>query len=181
MKAFHEIGFVRSVKYLIGLFQYTVLRIPILPPQLRVVLLRCFGARIGKNSNVLNVRFINIDRKGFKALQCGEDCFIGDETYLDLADDIIIENSVTIAEHVFILTHTNVGFKDHPLQKHFPPFTASVRIRKGSFIGINTSILPGVQIAEKAFIAAGGVVDKDVEPETLVAGVPAKIVRRFSS
>ena len=52
-------------------------------------------------------------------------------------------------------------------------------IKKGAFIGMNSIILPGVTIGENSIIAAGSVITKDVPPNSLVMGTPAKIVKEF--
>ena len=78
---------------------------------------------------------------------------------------------------MLILTHTNVGYRDHPLQAHFPPMSGPVTIRRGSFVGAAVTILPGLTIGPEAFVAAGSVVTADVPPRTVVAGVPARPLR----
>ena len=84
---------------------------------------------------------------------------------------------MTLAERVVILTHTNVGYHDHPLQPHFPATAAPVALGRGCFVGASVTILPGVTIGPESFVAAGSVVTADVPPRTLVAGVPARPVR----
>ncbi|MBV4357845.1 hypothetical protein KTO63_11845 [Parasegetibacter sp. MAH-26] len=56
---------------------------------------------------------------------------------------------------------------------------APITIEDGAWIGSRVTILPGVTIGEKSIIAAGAVVTKDVEPYTLVGGVPAKIIKHL--
>lgn len=53
----------------------------------------------------------------------------------------------------------------------------SVRIKQGAWLGVNVTVLPGVTIGENAIVGAGAVVTKDVPANTVVAGVPAKILR----
>jgi chloramphenicol O-acetyltransferase type B len=52
-------------------------------------------------------------------------------------------------------------------------------IKKGAFIGMNSTIMPGITIGEGSVVAAGSVVTKDVEPFTVVGGVPAKKIRDY--
>ena len=98
---------------------------------------------------------------------------------LDMAENIVLEDFVTVAERVLILTHMNVGYKTHPLQGYFPAFAKRVKVGKGSFIGANVTLLPGIVIGEESFVAAGSVVTENVSHKVLVAGVPARVIRKI--
>ncbi len=176
MKALDEIGWRRAARF--GFFTLAMVpyRLALFPP-LRSSWLRLLGARVGRRTIIHDVRFFNLYRAGLAALSVGDECFLGDECLLDMADAITLERQVTLAERVLILTHTNVGYADHPLQPHFPPSTAPVLLRSGCFVGAQALILPGVRVGERAFVAAGSVVTEDVPSATLVAGVPARVVR----
>ncbi len=179
MKAFAELGFRKAARF--GWF--TAAMIPyrlLLVPQLRAPWLRLLGARIGGGSILHDVRFFNLYRRGLAGLHIGEDCFLGDECLLDLAEGITLERQVTLAERVLVLTHTNVGYHDHPLQAHFPAMAAPVVIEQGSFVGASATLLPGIRIGARSFVAAGSVVTADVPPGALVAGVPARVVRKVT-
>ena len=149
-------------------------------PQARKIFLQLLGVTIDKDSILMNVQFFNWHRKGPKGLQIGKDCFIGDETLIDLYDNVVLEDQVTIAQRVTILTHLNVGYRDHPLQKYFPKFSKPVSFKNDCVVGAGAIILPGVTVGELSFIAAGSVVTKNVPTRTLVAGVPAKIIKKIS-
>ena len=176
MKALDEIGVGRAMRF--GLFTLAMVpyRAALFPP-VRAFWLRMLGAKIGRRSILHDVRFFNLYRRGLRGLRVGDDCFIGDECLLDLAEEIRLEDHVTLAERVLILTHTNVGYRDHPLQPFFPSLAAPVTIRRGSFVGAAVTILPGLTIGPEAFVAAGSVVTADVPPRTVVAGVPARPLR----
>ena len=176
MKALDEIGMARAMRF--GFFTLAMVpyRFALVPP-LRSAWLGLLGARIGRRSILHDVRFFNLYRRGLSGLAIGDDCFLGDECLLDLADEIRLEDHVTLAERVLVLTHTNVGYRDHPLQPQFPAMAAGVTIRRGSFVGAAVTILPGVTIGPEAFVAAGSVVTADVPPRTVVAGVPARALR----
>ena len=176
MKALAEIGWARAARF--GFF--TLAMVPYrlaLFPQLRAPWLRLLGARIGQRTLLHDVRFFNLYRRGLAGLDIGEECFVGDECLVDLAEGVRLERQVTLAERVLILTHTNVGYLDHPLQAAFPAMAAPVVIERGCFLGANVTVLPGVCVGEQSFVAAGSVVTADVPPRTLVAGVPARPVR----
>ena len=176
MKALDEIGGGRAARFFLYAVAMVPYRLALFPP-LRAAWLRLLGARIGRNVILHDVRLFNLYRRGPAALEIGDECFLGDECLLDLAEGIRLERQVTLAERVLILTHTNVGYDDHPLQRHFPAMAAPVVIESGSFLGAGAIVLPGVRIGARAFVAAGSVVTADVPPATLVAGVPARPVR----
>ncbi len=148
-------------------------------PQLRLIFLNLLGANVNANALIMNVKFFNWHQKGPKALVIGKDCFIGDETLIDLYDEVALEDQVTLAQRVLVLTHINVGYADHPLQNSFPKTSSKVLFKKGAVVGASSTILPGVIIGEKSFVAAGSVVTKSVPANTLVGGVPAKIIRKI--
>ena len=176
MDALRAIGIRKAIRFFVTTIFLAGFNCLIFPP-LRMLALRWAGAKIGSGTVIHAVRFFNAYRTGFKGLQWGARCFIGDDCLLDLADRIILEDQVTLAERVTILTHTNVGYADHPLQEFFPAFAASVRLKRGAFAGVNVTILPGVTIGEGTFIAAGSVVTEDTPAWTLVAGAPARVIR----
>ena len=176
MKALAEIGWRRAARfgfYTLAMVAYRAM----LVPQLRAPFLRLLGARIGRRAVLHNLRFFNLYRTGPRGLSIGEDCFVGDECLFDLAETITLERQVTLAERVLVLTHMNVGYADHPLQAYFPAMAAPVVFEQGAFVGASVTILGGVRVGSAAFVAAGSVVTADVPPRTLVAGVPARVLR----
>ena len=56
---------------------------------------------------------------------------------------------------------------------------APIHIGKNVWIGANATVLAGVNIGDGAVVAAGAVVTKDVEPNTIVGGVPAKLLKKI--
>jgi acetyltransferase-like isoleucine patch superfamily enzyme len=99
----------------------------------------------------------------------GKDVFIGkyciiDDTFPEL---ITIEDGVNMSFGVTIVAHD--ASKDE---------VAGVLIKRGAYLGTRSVILPGVIIGEKSVIGAGAVVTSDVQPETKVAGVPARIIEQ---
>lgn len=176
LQALREIGLGKAFKFGVTTLALAPWKLLLVPPA-RTKYLQLLGATIGAGTIIHDVSFFNAYRVGFGGLSFGRRCFVGDQCLLDLADRIELGDEVTLAERVTVLTHTNVGYADHPLQGHFPAFSAKVVIHRGAFIGANVTLMPGITIGECAFVAAGSVVVKDVPARVLVAGVPAKVVR----
>ena len=178
--AFKEIGAWRALRFVLLELAQAVHGLLLLPP-LRAFWLRLLGARIGRDAVLLAPRFSNLDRRGLGGLVLGRRGWVGRGVRLDLADAIELGDDVTLADEVLVLTHLNVGFREHPLQAAFPRSTAPVRVGAGAFVGARAILLPGVRVGERAFVAAGAVVTHDVEPGTIVAGNPARVVGRVAA
>ena len=91
-----------------------------------------------------------------------------------------IGNNVLISDRVFISDHIH-GYTDVGLpiinQKLEP--RGSVRIKEGAFIGINSVIMPGVSIGKNSVVGASSVVTKDVPDYCVVAGNPARVIKKY--
>lgn len=128
-------------------------------------------------------------------------CTIGNETsvgpFVEIQSDAKIGNKVKIQSHSFICSFVTIEdevFVGHGVMftnDRFPRSTdengalisaedwdsEATLVKRGASIGSNATILCGLTIGEEAVIAAGAVVTKDVPPRTVVAGVPAKVLR----
>lgn len=100
------------------------------------------------------------------------DCEFGSEPYL-----ITLEDYVRLSFGVSFVTHDGGtwAFRDIPKYEKVIKY-GKIRVGEHSFIGCNSTIMPGVTIGKRCVIAAGSVVTKDVPDEMVVAGVPAKVV-----
>jgi acetyltransferase-like isoleucine patch superfamily enzyme len=114
-----------------------------------------FQINYGKNTKIGKKVFINFD------------C-----TFLDLGG-ITIDDNVMLAPKVSLLS------EGHPISpKDRQTLTAGkIYIKKNGWIGANATILQGVTIGENSVVAAGSVVSKDVPDNTIVGGIPAKIIK----
>jgi acetyltransferase-like isoleucine patch superfamily enzyme len=84
----------------------------------------------------------------------------------------------TLEEHVFIapcVVTTNDNFMGRTERRH--ELIKGPTIRRGARIGGGAILLPGIEIGEEAYVGAGAVVTKDVEPRMLVVGNPARVMR----
>lgn len=170
-----EIGWRRALRYAWLEVALALHRALLLAP-LRGAWLRLLGARVGTGAVLMEARFTNADRGGLAALRVGAWSYVGRGARFDLADTVTLGEHVTLADEVLVLTHTNVGHADHPLQDAFPSSTGPVTIERGAYLGARAVVLPGVTIGAEAFVAAGAVVTRDVAPGDVVAGVPARRV-----
>lgn len=156
------------------------LRSPSPPVSLR--LLRRFGSRVGEGARVKgsllldNFQASDGYRGDFSNLQIAEAAYLGEAVYLDLADTIDIGEGAMLSAGCRLVTHQNVH-RSSFLQTRFPTQTRQVRICHGAWLGAAVTVLPGVTIGRESAVAAGAVVVDDVEPRTLVAGVPARHMR----
>jgi len=107
----------------------------------------------------------------------GDHAWIGPQSYFD-ARDLVIEEYVGWGPGAKVLgsTHTGIPIDVPIIQTDLE--IKPVRISAWADIGVNAVILPGVTIGRGAIVGAGSVVTTDVEPFTIVAGVPARLIRR---
>lgn len=178
MKAVQAVGYGKITKYIFFSLWQLLFALMFVSP-LRVWLLRISGAKIGKDTVIERIRLFNLYRKGLSGLDIGDSCFLGDGVTLDLAEEIKIRNQVTLSVDTLVLTHTNVGYRDHPLQQFIPSIVKPVVFQEGSFVGVRAIILPGIIVGESAAVAAGALVNSDVPGFTLVGGLPAKVIKKL--
>lgn len=95
-------------------------------------------------------------------------------------DKIEIGQNSTLAYGVMVLTSADPNGPHNKLSKLYPPIKAPVKIGNDCWIGARSVILPGVTIGDCSIVAAGSVVTKDVQPKTLVAGVPATVKKKLT-
>ena len=93
-------------------------------------------------------------------------------------ESVIIEDDVMFAANVFVSDGTHASASvDTPYKFQGVTTPAPVRIGRGAWIGQNAVISPGVTIGEMAIVGANSVVTRDVAPRTVVAGVPARVLK----
>src|SRR3982750_4779223 len=137
--------------------------------EIRHLLSQITGSEIDESVAVFTPLYINYG----KNTKIGKNVFINfDCVFLDLGG-ITIEDGVLIAPKVSLLS------EGHPLSPNERQslVPGPILIRKNAWIGAGATILPGVTIGENAVVAAGAVVSKDVAANTVVGGVPAKVIK----
>jgi len=147
-------------------------------PAVTVPLLRAFGATIGagttfKRSLFIDNAYEDLDSAGdFSHIVIGENCFVGDCVYFDLANRIVFEDNVVISGHVGFVTHADCNRSEY-LATLFPRKSLPIKIEKGAWIGLGAKVLPGVTVGRNSVVAAGSLLRSDAGPNSLYAGLPA--------
>jgi acetyltransferase-like isoleucine patch superfamily enzyme len=109
----------------------------------------------------------------------GDRCLIGRGSHIVGHWSIVLGDDIQTGPYVYITdqNHTYLD-PDEPVGRQWP-VEAGVRIGSGSWLGANVVVLPGADIGEHVVVAAGAVVRGVVEDRCVVAGVPARVVRRW--
>lgn len=139
------------------------------PEEIRKILSEITGSVIDETVVIFPPLYSNYG----KHLSIGKNVFINFNcTFLALGG-IVIEDDVLIGPGVKILS------EGHPLSpaERQSLVPGKVHIKQNAWIGAGATILPGISIGENAVVAAGAMVTKDVPANTVVAGIPAKIIK----
>jgi len=142
------------------------------------------NCKIGKNTKIWN--FVNLYE-----CKIGDKCNIG--SYVEIQKNVKIGNNVIISSHSFICSlvtiedNVFIGHGVMTINDINPPSKRKIGsdkewkktlIKKGASIGSNATLFP-ITIGENAIVGAGAVVTKNVPDNVIVAGVPAKIIKKL--
>lgn len=108
-----------------------------------------------------------------KGLQLGNNVFIVSDYFFDPSHCFLISigDDCTIAPNVRLIAHDASTYKLLGYTK-----IGKIDIKENCFIGDSTIVLPGIKIGPNSIVGSGSVVTKDVPPNTIVAGNPAKVI-----
>src|SRR5699024_8636955 len=139
--------------------------------EVRKYLGEIIGEEVDESTTVFPPFYTNVGRN----IRLGRNVFINHAcSFLDLG-------GITIDDEVMVGPRVNITSENHSVEvadrKTMVP--GAVVIKRNAWIGGAASILPGVTVGENAVVAAGAVVTKDVPANTVVAGVPAKVVKEL--
>lgn len=109
----------------------------------------------------------------------GENINIGKNVFVNHACTFMDRGGITLEDNVLIGPKVNLITTNHPINpaERRATISSPILIKKGAWIGVGATILPGVTIGENAIVAAGAVVSKDVPDNVIVGGIPAKIIK----
>lgn len=137
------------------------------------------GAQIGDGTRVWHWVHICAGAKIGQLCSFGQNVFVGNDVQIGnnvkIQNNVSVYDAVTIEDDVFCgpsMVFTNV-YNPRSTVTRKNEYRRTI-IKKGATIGANATIICGVVVGDYAFIAAGTVVNKDVKPYALMAGVPAK-------
>jgi acetyltransferase-like isoleucine patch superfamily enzyme len=104
---------------------------------------------------------------------------LGKRVFINHACSFLDMGGITLEDDVLIGPKVNLITENHPLEpaNRRALISKPIIIKRNAWIGAAATILPGVTIGENAVVAAGAVVSKDVPANTIVGGVPAKVIK----
>ncbi len=130
-----------------------------------------YGCTIGDDTKIGT--FVEIQKNA----TIGKNCKISSHTFI--CEGVHIEDNVFVGHNVTFINDKipkSVN-EDGSMQSEEDWKVVETFIKKGSSIGSSATIMCGVTVGEKAIVGAGAVVTKDVPPNSIVAGVPAKLLK----
>jgi len=131
-----------------------------------------YGCEIGDRTKVGT--FVEIQ----KGAKIGADCKISSHTFI--CEGVTIEDGVFVGHNVSFINdkYPRSVNADGSMQTEADWHVVTTLVKKGASVGTSTTVLCGVTIGEGAIVGAGSVVTKDVPAHTIVAGVPARVIRK---
>lgn len=135
---------------------------------IKIVLLRMFGAKVGKGLVIKN----NVVIKSPWNLTVGDDCWLGEDCWIDNLDKVCIGNNVCISQGALLLT----GNHDYTLSS-MPYRNGAITLEDGAWIGAKAVVCPGVTVRRNAILTVGSVATKEMEENGIYQGNPAVRVR----
>jgi len=130
-----------------------------------------YGCEIGDNTKIGT--FVEIQ----KGAKIGKNCKIQSHTFI--CEGVTIEDYAFVGHNVTFINdpYPRSTTEDGSLQSEEDWAVVPTLVKKGASIGSSATLLCGITVGEKAIVGAGSVVTKDVPPNTIVAGNPARVIR----
>ncbi|MBF0575096.1 sugar O-acetyltransferase [Dysgonomonas sp. GY617] len=141
------------------------------PDETRVVLSELIGEKIDESTTVMLPFYTDF----------GQFTRLGKNVFVNFGCGFMDRGGITIEDNVLIGPRVNLITENHSENPQLRQnvYSKPIVIKRYAWIGAGATILPGVTVGENAIVAAGAVVSKDVPPNTIVGGVPAKVIREI--
>ena len=113
---------------------------------------------------------------------CGKNIHLGKDVFINMGCKFQDQGGIFIGDGALIGHNVVLATLNHAMapEDRATMVPTSIHIGRNVWIGANATVLPGVTIGDGAIVAAGAVVTKDVPENTVVGGVPARIIRQVS-
>lgn len=135
--------------------------------------LEFLGATVGKDTRIAaDICIYNLPNRRCCNLKIGSNVYIGPRCLFDLNNAITIEDDAAISAEVAFITHIDVG--NQPLKEIVPYSTGPITVKRGAWVGTNSTILLGVTIGEYCRVGAMSLVNRDLPSNSLSFGIPCK-------
>jgi UDP-2-acetamido-3-amino-2,3-dideoxy-glucuronate N-acetyltransferase len=133
-----------------------------------------YGCEIGDNSRIGT--FVEVQ----KGARIGKNCKISSHTFI--CEGVTIEDNVFVGHNVTFINdlYPRATTADGKLQTEADWECRPIVVKRGASIGSGATLLAGITVGENAIVGAGSVVTRDVPSNTVVAGNPAKMLRKFN-
>ncbi len=144
-------------------------------------ILSMFGAQIGAtNVRVYSPITLHGAQDGYANLIIEDGCVINGNNYLDLHARVILKQGASLGPGVIIMTHNSYNGNKFLLESMVHTCgEKDVVIEPGAGIKAGALVTMGVTVGENAVVAGNAVVNRNVEANCFVAGVPARVLKRF--
>ncbi|MDE7196387.1 MAG: sugar O-acetyltransferase [Helicobacter sp.] len=141
------------------------------PKKVRKIFGKIIGKKVDESTWIIPPFYVDF----------GRNIRVGKNFFMNQACTFMDRGGITIGDDVFIAPKvclTTINHDFNPYNRR-ATFCKPIVIKDRVWIGINVTICPGVTIGENSVIAAGSVVTKDVPPNVIVAGNPAKVIKQL--
>ncbi|UWX54530.1 sugar O-acetyltransferase [Maribacter litopenaei] len=140
--------------------------------EIRRLLGEIIGKKVDESTTLFTPFYTNI----------GINIMLGKNVFINHACSFLDLGGIEIRDHVMIRSRVNITSENHPTEiltrKSMVP--GKVVIEENVWIGAGATILPGVTVGKNSVVAAGALVNKNVPPNTVMGGIPAKILKRLN-
>lgn len=124
----------------------------------------------------------HVEQRFTPSIRIGDRVTATSSLHVAAFQEIVIEDDVMLAGNVFLCDGLHAyESADVPYKFQGIFRVAPIRVGRGSWLGQNVVVMPGVTIGELAIVGANSVVTSDVPPKTIVGGVPARLLRRWDA